>query len=79
MKTLVIEYAREQDGRRYALDIVREDLSGLGLPSRREEWCIIARNDQEAHHTVEYHFGHSALWYKLARASSPVSSAGDER
>ena len=62
----VIEHARYSDGSPYDLDIVRDDLSGLGLPSRRERWTVLARNDQEAHRTVEWHFGLSALWYRCA-------------
>ncbi len=61
----MISPARWQDGRRFSLDLVREDLSGLGLPSRRESWTVLARTEQEAHRTVDHHFGRSALWYRL--------------
>lgn len=72
MNIAAIHYERWEDGQRWPLDIVRDDLSGLGLPSRRESWIVLARTEQEAHKTVDYHFGHSALWYALA---APTESA----
>lgn len=62
---VTIHYARYHDGQKYNLDIVREDRSFLRGPARREAWTVYARTEQEAHQTVDYHFGLSALWYAL--------------
>ncbi len=70
----MIHYARWQDGARYPLDIVREGPAMLGSVARRERWIVCARNQQEAHKTVSYHFGHTALWYRL---DPPLLSPSD--
>ncbi len=71
----MMHYERWRDGQRFPLDVVREDLSWLGLPARRERWIVCARTEQEAHATVEYHFGRSALWYRLESPLLPVNRA----
>lgn len=73
MKQLSIEnWRRVDNSRSFPLEVVREDLSGLGLPSRRECWVVLAETEQGAHRTVEYHFGHSALWYRLETTTPPI-------
>lgn len=62
--TAAIHFGRDY-AKAYHLDIVRDDLSGLGLPSSREEWRVLADTTQGAHKTVDYHFGRSVLWYRM--------------
>ena len=72
MNTCAIQSWRTRDNSRvFSLDIVRRDLSGLGLPSRRELWDVLADNEQGAERVVNWHFGSSVLWYALAADPTP--------
>lgn len=62
------------DALRFPLAIVREGAWWARLPARRERWIVLARTEQEAHRTVEYHFGLTALWYRLDAVEAPADA-----
>jgi hypothetical protein len=67
----MIHFDRWRDGLRYPLTLVREERRFIAcVPpiapfERVEQWTICARNEQEAHRTVAYHFGRTVVRYEL--------------
>lgn len=64
--TVAIRYGDYAEPERWSLTIVRRPLHGLWSLARREEWQVAARTRADAVQCVEYHFGQSALWYRLS-------------
>lgn len=71
---------RWRDGSpRFGVVMYREEIGlksvGVDVPARRYEFDVLARDVGEAIKTVEYHFGLSALWYRVDETPRPVTPA----